>query len=380
MIDITNNFKGGNKRSVTDYGMSERNHAGQLRGEAPMVVAGSPDHVKVAVQTLTSKKHCASGCLSFGESRLRLSVFQAAVQEHRQIVGLGFAPERMAAAYILHRDTAHPHIHYWHAEVDLYSGLRWSPYVHHVHRMLRRLWVTSFNARFGLTNPGDPARNRLVQTARSYAHLGEMTPEKEALGVWERARKEICQELWHLAHHGVLSNREQTIRYLVMAGWEIVGAARSSLLIARANLRRPVTLRGLMFKEDWSGVIPSEEVERESFAFECRRVERAKEALAELEPRLRHLAEKRWATYGGQVNIEPFIEQLYESTNRFESTDLGELPHFCSLEPEPEPVWHHAGPALSRPEVLTGSPAETVNHGNSIEVSPEDSYEYFSGP
>lgn len=111
-----------------DYGLSLRNHKGQLRAIKPEVLFGDPEEVKAVVRTMECAQRYTAGVFAFAEKSLPQKIKLKIISEHLRISFPGLDPARIAVTYIEHGDEGFVELHYWIANIDLQSGKRLNAY------------------------------------------------------------------------------------------------------------------------------------------------------------------------------------------------------------------------------------------------------------
>ena len=232
---------------------------------------GNPSEVIDLIDGLKYAQKYTSGVLSFAESDISERKKQVIMRDFEKTLFPGLDKDQYSILWVQHLDKGRLELNFVVPNVELLSGKRLQPYYDRADRVRVNAFKVVCNAAYGLADPDDPIRRKLM-----------ITPSDLPRAVKD-AREDIKDGILHLVQEGVVKNHADVLQTLTGAGFEISAIKTSSISIKNPNGEknaRPIALRGPIFSKgfDFSQDLQSE-IEGASRRYQERAKQRREEAL-----------------------------------------------------------------------------------------------------
>jgi Relaxase/Mobilisation nuclease domain len=234
--------RGAGKAAGTDYLMSEKDAQGKERNIPAEVLRGDPRITKQIISRLNFAQNYKSGVLSFTETvdEIGRDKLGEIMDSFEDMVKAGFEddPGRIDVLWVLHQDKGRAELHWVIPNVDLETGKRFQPYFDRVDQKMFRAWERLTNTENGFTDPADPARARNI-------NIPAYLPENK-----EAQYRQINDAIVGLFAQGQIKNRDDVVKTLTTAGYEINRLSRDYLSIKDPNGLK-LRLKGAFYGESF---------------------------------------------------------------------------------------------------------------------------------
>jgi hypothetical protein len=235
--------RGAGKAAGTDYLMSEKDAQGKVRNIPAEVMRGDPKITKQIISRLNFAQNYKSGVLSFTETvdEIGRGKLGEIMDSFEEMVKAGFEddPGRIDVLWVLHQDKGRAELHWVIPNVDLETGKRFQPYFDRVDQKMFRAWERLTNTENGFTDPADPARARTI-------NIPAYLPENK-----EAQYRQINDAITGLFAQGQIKNRDDVVKTLTTAGYEINRLSRDYLSIKDPNGLK-LRLKGAFYGESFT--------------------------------------------------------------------------------------------------------------------------------
>lgn len=242
----------GSAAGAIRYLLRETDHADVVRSEVS-VLRGDPKMVAEVADSSRHKWRYTSGVIAWApDDQPTPEQIQQVIEQWEATAFAGLDADQYASCAVLHRDDdGTPHIHTITARVELSTGhsLNIAPPGHErLFDPLRDYW----NHKMGWARPDDPDRARDVQPG---TEQHRSRPDRHP-----QSRAEIMEYIEGLAAEGLVTNAADVRAALSEIG-EITRASASYVSVRPEGFKKPVRLRGDVFRDDWE---IEQSIERES--------------------------------------------------------------------------------------------------------------------
>ena len=253
------------------------------------ILRGDVDQQKLLIDSLDFKRQYTSGCLSFEEAPDHLTIKQKneIMDGFEQTITAGLTADRVSFAWVEHRDKGRLELNFVIANVDLEHGRLFQPYIHSQDKTRVNAWKDLQNIDYGLSDPNDPIRKRLMAQRDN---LPRATKE---------AREAITEGLESMVANGLITNRHEVIQTLQEGGFEIARETDKAISIKNPSGGRNIRLTGGLYERDFKfSPEVQETVERDSSAYRDNATGRLREATRVLYEELDRKREYHQARHG----------------------------------------------------------------------------------
>jgi len=236
LVKIHSRGSGGGS-GPTGYLMGAKDHAGNVREVAPVVLRGDPEQTRELIDSLDFKRKYTSGVLSFSEANIKPEQKQKIMDSWEGTLFPGMDKNQYSVLWVEHRDKGRLELNFVIPNVELQSGKRLQPYFDKADRNRVDAWQTLTNHAHSLTDPKDPERVRTLTVSNNLP----------------KSRQEAAEAITNgLLTLGV-ENRAQIIAALSEAGLEVVRQTKSNISIKDPEGGRNLRLKGAIYAEDYRG-------------------------------------------------------------------------------------------------------------------------------
>lgn len=340
-----NNGKG---RSPIDYLIDEQ------RDPAPQVVRGNPNQTRALIDTLSFHNKYTFGVLSFAPGELITPAMeQAIIDRFEQAAFAGLEPDQYNILWVRHTHAKHHELHFVVPKVELSTGkaLNIAP-PGPQNRSLFDTFRSLINEQYGLADPDDPARARVVSLP---AYIEKRRAVTERVGqAWDKddPREAITDYLTQRVAVGEITNRDGVIQALVERGFEITRVGEHYITAKDPASGERWRLKGALYEarfqsvEQLRGTAPSRTgADRNPDAERMRTLEERLERLTQARARYHR---ERYAGFARA--IERADERRPEREQPKLVPGLGEgVRHASEDQPAHDPAMAQAGPDWPEP-------------------------------
>ena len=227
----------GGGSAVFDYLLgkeNERTQAEVLRGDIPTQ--------KRLIDSLSFKRQYTSGCLSFEEAPDQITHQQktALMDSFENVITAGLEADRVSFSWIEHRDKGRLELNFVIANVDLKHGRLFQPYIHSQDKTRVNAWKDIQNINYGLSDPNDPLRKRL------------MAQRDNLPRAVKEVREMITEGLQNMVADQLISSRSDVVGALQEAGFDIARETDSAISIKNPSGGRNIRLTGGLYERNFS--------------------------------------------------------------------------------------------------------------------------------
>ena len=233
---------------------------------------GNPDQMIELIDSINYAQRYKSGVLSFAESDLDEHQKQQIMDSFERTLLPGLDKDQYSILWVQHQDKDRLELNFVVANVELQSGKRLQPYFDRVDRPRLNAWKDLVNDYYGLKDPNDPLNKRELCTPNNL-------PKTKI-----KACEAITNGLLSVVERGDLKNRDDVIKTLETAGFEIARTTKKSISIKDPDGGQNIRLKGAIYEQDFrfSKELRAD-IERASEAYRADRSRRIQESRATLD-------------------------------------------------------------------------------------------------
>ena len=306
---------------------------------------GDPEQMIQLIDSSNYAQKYTSGVLSFAERDLEEHQKQQIMDSFERALMPGLDKDQYSILWVQHQDKDRLELNFVVANVELQSGKRLQPYFDRADRPRVNAWKDLVNDHYDLKDPNDPLNKRELCTPNNL-------PRTKI-----KACEAITDGLLSVAERGDLKNRDDVIKTLEGAGFEIARTTKKSISIKDPDGGQNIRLKGAIYEQDFRfGKELRADIERASERYRASRGDRVQEArttLDRLVERKRESNEQRYPR-AEQTPIADYVKNLEHRSHSHRDSPFTDVGH----------------PSLSEQENRT----ERRDYG-----STEDSHSRFSG-
>ena len=306
---------------------------------------GDPEQMIQLIDSSNYAQKYTSGVLSFAERDLEEHQKQQIMDSFERALMPGLDKDQYSVLWVQHQDKDRLELNFVVANVELQSGKRLQPYFDRADRPRVNAWKDLVNDHYDLKDPNDPLNKRELCTPNNL-------PRTKI-----KACEAITDGLLSVAERGDLKNRDDVIKTLEGAGFEIARTTKKSISIKDPDGGQNIRLKGAIYEQDFRfGKELRADIEQASERYRASRGDRVQEARATLDrlvERKRESNEQRYPR-AEQTPIADYVKNLEHRSHSHRDSTFTDVGH----------------PSLSEQENRT----ERRDYG-----STEDSHSRFSG-
>ena len=273
---------------------------------------GDPEMVRELIDGSRYAQRYTSGVLSFHEPDLPRETKERLMDEFEQALLPGLDADQYAVLWVEHRDKDRLELNFVVPNVELLSGKRLQPYFHGADGHRINAWRTAINGELGLHDPDDPINRQAVTTAKDQ-------PRNKL-----EAEQAITGGLLGMAAAGLVKNREDVLKTLTGAGFDVTRTTKNSISIADPEGGRNIRLKGAIYEQDFRhGKDLRADIEAASARYRAdrgERIEAARKTLNRLTERKRESHEYRYPR-AKLTDTPDYIKKLDDRINRHRYSD-----------------------------------------------------------
>ena len=306
---------------------------------------GDPEQMIQLIDSTNFAQKYTSGVLSFAERDLDEHQKQQIMDSFERALLPGLDKDQYSVLWVQHQDKDRLELNFVVANVELHSGKRLQPYYDKADRPRLNAWKDLVNDHYQLKDPNDPLNKRELCTPNNLP----------------RTKIEACEAITNgllsVAERGELKNRDDVVKTLESAGFEIARTTKKSISIKDPEGGQNIRLKGAIYEQDFRfGKELRADIERASQEYRASRNERVQEARATLDRLVRRKCESNELRYprAEQAVTPDYVKNLeYRSHSRDYSSfsDVGH-PSLPELQNRQERRDHR--PATSHDSTIEG--------------------------
>ena len=233
---------------------------------------GDPEQMIQLIDSSNYAQKYTSGVLSFAERDLEEHQKQQIMDSFERALMPGLDKDQYSVLWVQHQDKDRLELNFVVANVELQSGKRLQPYFDRADRPRVNAWKDLVNDHYDLKDPNDPLNKRELCTPNNL-------PRTKIL-----ACEAITDGLLSVAERGDLKDRDDVIKTLEGAGFEIARTTKKSISIKDPDGGQNIRLKGAIYEQDFRfGKELRADIERASERYRASRSDRVQEARATLE-------------------------------------------------------------------------------------------------
>jgi len=278
---------------------------------------GDPEQMIQLIDSTNFAQKYTSGVLSFAERDLEEHKKQQIMDSFERALIPGLDKDQYSILWVQHQDKDRLELNFVVANVELQSGKRLQPYYDKADRPRLNAWKDLVNDHYKLHDPNDPLNKRELCTPNAL-------PKHK-----QKASEIITDGLLSVAESGRIQNREDVIKTLESAGFEIARTTPKTISIKDPDGGKNIRLKGMIYEQDFRfGKELRADIERASERYRASRSDRVQEARATLERLVERKRESNELRYprAEQAITPDYVKNLeYRSHSRDHShfSDVG---------------------------------------------------------
>lgn len=207
--------------------------------EKAQVLSGDPDETVALIDSSHYTKKYTSGALSFEEQQISDEKKRAVMASFEDCLFPGMDKDQYNVLWVEHTDKGRLELNFVIPNVELTTGKRLQPYYHGADFKRVDAWRTIQNLEHGFSDPEDPAKKQTLVLAKDL-------PRNKL-----EAATAINDALQGLALRGAVTCRDDVIKTLEQAGFEVARQTKSSISIKDPEGGRNIRLKGAIYEQDF---------------------------------------------------------------------------------------------------------------------------------
>ena len=233
---------------------------------------GDPEQMIQLIDSSNYAQKYTSGVLSFAERDLDERQKQQIMDSFERTLLPGLDKDQYSVLWVQHQDKDRLELNFVVANVELQSGKRLQPYYDRADRPRLNAWKDLVNDHYKLHDPNDPLNKRELCTPNNLPRT-----KKEA-------SETITNGLLGLAEQGRINNRDDVVKTLEGAGFEIARTTGKSISIKDPDGGQNIRLKGMIYEQNFRfGKELRADIERASQSYRADRNNRVQEARTTLD-------------------------------------------------------------------------------------------------
>jgi hypothetical protein len=227
----------GSPKDAIDYLLDEK--------KEPTLMRGNSANFELLASELPFKNKYTSGVLRFNEKPDEATLDEI-MNEYSNFLtaGLNQPPEVL---WVMHQEHGETELHFVLPNVDLESKRFFQPYLHKRDLACRDALDNAINAKFGFTDPDDPANKRLTNSASNYLKIS-------------KDRKKLAQNIddfvMQQAKEAIANGFKYTNKNAISDIKDVLGfdikTSRGKLSITHSDMKKPMRLKGAFYEPNFS--------------------------------------------------------------------------------------------------------------------------------
>jgi hypothetical protein len=244
----------GNGNAAADY-LTDKDRTTDREENPPEVIKGDMENTTALINSLEFQHKYTSGVLSFSpDEKVTPEMEKAIIERFEQVAFAGLDKDRYDITWVRHSHAGHHELHFITPRVELETGKSFNikppgKETQAVYDDFR----SEINARYGLSDPDDPARKRdiALSSGELKARLTDRIDVKET----------VNEILDRRVMAGTVQNRADVVDSLKELGFEINREGKNYLSIKDPESGEKFRLKGTIYERDFtvSGTLERQE-------------------------------------------------------------------------------------------------------------------------
>ena len=205
--------------------------------EKAEVLRGNPDETVAIIDASRYAKKYTSGVLSFEESQITDDLKRDLMDGFEECLFPGMDRNQYNVLWVEHTDKGRLELNFVIPNVELTTGKRLQPYYHAADMKRVDAWRTIQNIKYGFSDPEDPAKKQTLVLAKDL-------PRNKL-----EAAAAINDAMQGLVLQGSVTCRDDVIKALEQAGFEVARQTKSSISIKDPDGGRNIRLKGAIYEQ-----------------------------------------------------------------------------------------------------------------------------------
>ena len=233
IVKFLGNKGGGSAGATMDYMLGKDRDR-----EGAILLSGDPDLTARIADNLDFQNRYTVGVLSFEESDLEQRQKEKIMQSFEDTLLAGLERDQYDITWIEHQDKGRLELNFIIPNVELSTGKRLQPYFDQADRPLVENWKQVTNFEHGLSDPHAPDKAQAIKVLNSQ-NLPESVKEiKQQIGTV------IAEQI----SKGNIQNRQDVVKTLEGAGFDITRQTDKSISIKNPDGKRNIRLEGVIYE------------------------------------------------------------------------------------------------------------------------------------
>jgi hypothetical protein len=286
---------------------------------------GDPEQMIQIIDSTNFAQKYTSGVLSFAERDLDEHQKQQIMDSFERALLPGLDQDQYSILWVQHQDKDRLELNFVVANVELQSGKRLQPYYDRADRPRLNAWKDLINDHYNLKDPNDPLNKRELCTPNDL-------PRTKI-----QACEAITNGLLSVAERGELKNRDDVVKTLENAGFEIARTTKKSISIKNPEGGQNIRLKGAIYEQDFRfGKELRADIERASEAYRADRSNRIQESRATLNRLTERKRESNQLRYPRteQAVTASYVKNLEHRSHSRDYSPFADVGHPSLSEPQ----------------------------------------------
>lgn len=233
IVKFLGNKGGGSAGATMDYMLGkDRDRDGAI------LLSGDPDLTARIADNLDFQNRYTVGVLSFEESDLEQRQKEKIMQSFEDTLLAGLERDQYDITWIEHQDKGRLELNFIIPNVELSTGKRLQPYFDQADRPLVENWKQVTNFEHGLSDPHAPDKAQAIKVLNSQ-NLPESVKE---------IKQQIGTVIAEKISKGNIQNRQDVVKTLEDAGFDITRQTDKSISIKNPDGKRNIRLEGVIYE------------------------------------------------------------------------------------------------------------------------------------
>ena len=286
---------------------------------------GDPEQMIQLIDSSNYAQKYTSGVLSFAERDLEEHQKQQIMDSFERVLMPGIDKDQYSILWVQHQDKDRLELNFVVANVELQSGKRLQPYYDKADRPRLNAWKDLVNDHYKLHDPNDPLNKRELCTPNAL-------PKHK-----QKASEIITDGLLSVAESGRIQNRDDVIKTLESAGFEIARTTPKTISIKDPDGGKNIRLKGMIYEQDFRfGKELRADIERASERYRASRSDRVQEARATLERLVTRKRESNELRYprAEQTVTPDYVKNLEHRSHSRDNSHFSDVGNPSLSEPQ----------------------------------------------
>ena len=267
IVKILKNKGGGSAKATMNYLLGKNRDR-----DGAKILQGDPDLTERLADNCKFKNRYTVGVLSFEEQNIPEKHKREIMDSFEKSLLAGLEHDQYDITWIEHTDKGRLELNFVIPNVELTTGKRLQPYYDKADRPLVENWKQVINHEYGLTDPHDPSKAKVLQ-------IDQHNLPKSIREIQEKIGMVVCQQI----EQGNINNRSDVIAMLEGAGFEIARLTPKNISIKNPDGGRNIRLKGVIYEDRQLSQELGAEHSQASRDFRTTATERYRTALTKLQ-------------------------------------------------------------------------------------------------